>query len=112
MTTANVQAFKTSQGFNSISIVGRRWFQRSYGNTYNTVEIEIFTDAGVFEISLPMEYGYGDYYLQRAFVALRDDGWLNITRHSNGSYNTPNWSEREALGIHHHAIDVNRKKDL
>ena len=37
---------------------------------------------------------------------------MNITRHSNGSYNTPNWSEREALGIHHHAIDVNRKKDL
>ena len=72
MTTANVQAFKTSQGFNSISIVGRRWFQRSYGNTLSLIH----------------------------------------TRHSNGSYNTPNWSEREALGIHHHAIDVNRKKDL
>jgi hypothetical protein len=104
--------FRTNQPFNSISIVGRRWFQKSYGNTYNTVEIEIFTDAGVFEILLPMEYGYGDYYMQRAWAALSADGWLNITRNSNGSYNTPNWSERENLNIHNKVIDVNRKRDL
>lgn len=47
----------------SIQVVGRRWFQKSYGNTYNTVKISV--NQGDW-IILEEEYGYGDYYIQRA----------------------------------------------
>lgn len=98
--------------FKSIEIIGRRWFQRSYGNTYNTVVITIGTDNGYEEHELPMEYGYDDYYLQRAMVWLGENGWLNIARNSNGSYDMPLYSDREALQIHTSVQDVQRKKDL
>lgn len=47
----------------SIHIEGRRWFQKTYGQTYNTVRI--FKD-GKQVAYLPIEYGYGEFYLQRA----------------------------------------------
>ena len=54
----------------SIHIEGRRWFQRTYGNTYNTVRI--FKD--------------GEYFLQRAF------DWL-------GHYGMPELLEKHANGV-------------
>ena len=45
------------------TIIGRRWFQRSYGNTYHTVEIYV---DGKFIGKSPETYGYGDCYRQTA----------------------------------------------
>lgn len=99
--------------FTSIVIVGRRWFQRTYGNTYNTVQITIDgTEAGRQEFELPMEYGYGDYYYQRAVEWLVANGWLNCNKNSHGGLDIPNYSERQALGIVNQVMDVPRKKDL
>ena len=67
---------------NTIRIEGRRWFQTTYGNTYNTVKIWI---NGELVATLPMEYGYGDYYLQRAEKWLSDNDYL------------PNKAEYEAI---------------
>jgi hypothetical protein len=40
----------------TMHIEGRRWFQKTWGNTYNTVRI--FKD-GELIADLPMKYGYG-----------------------------------------------------
>ena len=79
-----------------VHISGKRWFQRTYGNTYHSVTI--YYDDGSSEY-LPREYGYGDYYLQRAFEHL-------------GFENQPMYSERLELGITVDAVDVARQRDL
>jgi len=42
---------------NSIVIVGRKWFQRSAGNTYNTADIIV---DGELVHTLKRGYGYED----------------------------------------------------
>jgi hypothetical protein len=54
-----------------VTISGRRWFQRTYGNTYCTARIQ----CDRFAINLPKEYGYGDYWAQRCREFLRDNGF-------------------------------------
>lgn len=56
----------------SVTISGRRWFQRTYGNTYNTARIQ----CDGFAIQLPKEYGYGDRWAQRCREFLRDAGYV------------------------------------
>lgn len=46
----------------SVTIAGRRWFHRTYGNTYHTVTI--YADG--FSFHLPVQYGYGDQWRQTA----------------------------------------------
>ena len=57
----------------SVTISGRRWFQRSYGNTYHTARILVGCS---FAIQLPKGYGYGDYWAQRCREFLRDAGYV------------------------------------
>jgi hypothetical protein len=77
-------------------IAGRRWFQRSYGNTYHTVTL--FYGDGATVKSEP-RYGYGDAYLQTAFdmMGLPYGGTRVL---------------REELGITHDVSDVERERDL
>ena len=57
----------------SVTISGRRWFQRSYGNTYHTARILVGCS---FAIQLPKEYGYGDYWAQRCREFLQGVGYV------------------------------------
>lgn len=91
-------------------IEGRRWFQKTFGNTYNTVRI--FKD-GEEVAFLPYGYGYGDYYLQRAHEWLGENGNPEMAaKHSNGctKENTTIWLREN--GHSYSCIDVQRKKDL
>ena len=77
-------------------IEGRRWFQKTYGNTYHTVTL--FYDDGSSEKS-ERHYGYGDGYLQTAFemMGLEYGGTRAL---------------REDLGITYSVADVERQRDL
>ena len=57
---------------NLIQIIGKRWFQTSYGNTYNTVKIYVNNE---YVKTLGMEYGYGSFYRQRAEIWLSENGY-------------------------------------
>lgn len=94
----------------SYHIEGRRWFQRTNGNTYNTVTI--FKDGEVIA-DLPMEYGYGDYYLQRAQEWLGKNGEPELAeKHDNGMPKVcfTIWlrEHKSSYSVH----DVQRRKDL
>lgn len=83
-------------------IIGRRWFQRSYGNTYHTVEIKnIFTQEQIIYTNI--EYGYGDQYKATAHMALKKLG-----------YDVPDSYEDfiRAPGVYFTVCDVERKRDL
>lgn len=92
----------------SISIVGRRWFQRTYGNTYHTAEIII---DGVTLHKTPRGYGYGDQYADTAFRWLIASGIIPAPQQPHESH----WRHiRDILGIpySYRAVDVQRQKDL
>ena len=97
----------------SILIIGRRWFQRSYGNTYCTSEIHI---DGKLVHKLPRQYGYGDYYRQAAEDWLDSSGLVPARpRSPHNGIPSPGWQVwRDEMGIDYqsYALDVQRQRDL
>lgn len=51
----------------AITITAKRWFQKSYGNTYHSVEVSKLVDDSWQTVGrVPFCYGYGDHYLNTA----------------------------------------------
>ncbi len=101
---------KIQAEINSISVIGRQWFQQSFGNTYFTANILI---NGEKVGELPFQYGYGDHYIDMAADWLEKHGFIDRDHSDNGS-STPLWFYRDEFGIavHTSSTDVQRKKDL
>lgn len=95
----------------SLTVIGRRWFQRTYGNTYNTAQVIV---DGETVVKTPRQYGYGDHYLDLAADALEDLGLMpNRERYSHGGAESLwRWAERNGIKFTSSAIDVPREKDL
>jgi hypothetical protein len=56
----------------NIIVVGRRWFQRTYGNTYHTVTIYVNGESLQTDSVI---YGYGEHYKQTAHNLLVKSGY-------------------------------------
>lgn len=89
------------KNINTLRIYGRRWFQKSYGNTYHTVRVVVNDEEFISDIT----YGYGDHYKETARQLLKSKGYsvpeplgFNSYLHDNDYQST--------------VVDVNRKKDL
>lgn len=81
-----------------VIVAGRRWFQKSYGNTYHTVKVTVDGDVFYSEIT----YGYGNHFEQTAIAILRENG-----------FDVPEYGKFQHLeGFESHVIDVPRRKDL
>ncbi len=95
----------------SIRLLGRRWFQKTFGNTYHTCEIWI-NDELIH--TCPYAYGYGSQYRQSAEAWLDENGYLRELEHYSNSLNEPLWHycERKNIVLTDQVIDVQRKKDL
>ena len=95
---------------NSLHIEGRRGFQKTYGNTYNSVILHI---NGAPVAYLPEEYGYENYYLQRAQEWLGANGVPELAeKRSNGvpKVNFTIWLRDN--GYSYSVSDVKRQLDL
>lgn len=96
----------------TLTILGRRWFRKTYGNTYTSAQILI---DGQPIAKVGPTGGYGDYYLQIAFEYLDTNGLLipPLEHHANGSTEAPwQWAERAGVTLHYSAVDVARERDL
>ncbi len=94
----------------NITLIGRRWFQKSYGNTYCTCTVIV---DGKTVHKTPEEYGYGSYYEQAGLEWLDANGHITRNRHANGAYeNTSNYMTRHGVTYHAEASDVSRERDL
>jgi hypothetical protein len=89
----------------SITVIGRRWFQRSAGNTYCSATILV---DGKYVAKLVPSYGYGEHYETLASERLSQDG---IT---TPQPNEVLWRycERNGIAYHREVADVAREKDL
>lgn len=84
-----------------LHISARRWFQKTYGNTYHSVCI--YVDSQLVH-RVPFAYGYGEQWLQTAI------DWLRLNGFPDAEYGT--LYLRETLGGTYEVADVQRKKDL
>lgn len=102
----------------SIVIVGRRWFDKTYGNTYFTSEV--FIDGELWNDAChSISYGYGDQYAWDTFTKIEENKHEKYIipkreRHDNGNIKEAFWqySERTGIKVSYTATDVSRKKDL
>jgi hypothetical protein len=89
----------------TIQVIGRRWFDRVYGNTYHVVDVYVNNKhVG----SSPITYGYDDAYKQTARDILVSKGFLKESDRP-----IPLWTLRnEGVSVLTSVNDVTRKKDL
>jgi len=96
-----------------IKVIGRRWFQSTYGNTYHSVEIYI---NGNFVYKVPFNYGYDSQFQSTALNYLIKEVFskqLNTKIKSN-KYACLYTVCEDIIKCKFDSIvyDVNRKKDL
>ena len=84
----------------TLKIHGKRWLQKSYGNTYHTITVIVNGS----EMKSGITYGYGNHYLQTAADMLRNAGY-EIPENNGEAY-------AMMTKYDHEATDVKRKKDL
>jgi hypothetical protein len=94
----------------SVNIVGRRWFQKTYGNTYHTAEIFV---NGERLHKTEEEYGYGDQYQETALQWLEKQGLINRRKYDNGGHESARaWAEKNKVQYSATVCDVRRERDL
>ena len=89
-----------------IHIHGRRWFARTYGNTYHTVQVWVDGDRVVKTES---QYGYGDQYVWTARDWLAANGYLAGIEDGEALWR---WCERNGVKLVNEVSDVARERDL
>ncbi len=104
---------KTKSGLDvkSITIIGRRWFQRTYGNTYHTAEIFV---NGQRVHKTAEKYGYSDWqYQETAMQWLEKFGYARRRKYDNGGHEPARiWAERAGIQFSSSVSDVARERDL
>jgi len=98
-------------------ITGRRWFQKSYGNTYHTATMEVRDIDGntVYTYKSGERYGYGEQFITTAMEYLLEAGYLDGLIHYSHGGTEPLYRYCERMGYPRpiiNTIDVAREKDL
>ena len=94
----------------SILITGRRWFEKTNGNTYFSAKAYI---DGIDVSKIEFEYGYGDQYLYEMFYQLEKEGLIPKFRNSEGYSPSPRiWCQENGIELLYDVADVDRKRDL
>jgi hypothetical protein len=88
----------------NITILGRRWFDKTYGNTYHSVRAIV---DGEEVVSVPFHYGYGDQYQQTAYNELVKVGALQ-----EGIASLSLYCREHDIALYTDVVDVVKKKDL
>lgn len=94
----------------TLTIIGRRWFQKSAGNTYHSVDVIV---DGIQVWQSCRTYGYGDHYVQTAFEWLESAGLVTLERYPNGMKQWPwQWAQDNGVQLDCRVTDVPRRKGL
>lgn len=94
---------------NGLHIAGKRWFRKSTGNTYTSVQIFANGEQLAY---LPHQGGYGDHYITLALDWLEANGYIKREHFRNGASEDGTFYVREHLHGTYSVTDVARKKDL
>jgi len=99
---------KSPRKITEITISGRRWFQRSYGNTYHSVQVWV-NDEEV--VNVPFAYGYDAGFIQTAIEQLKLKGYLaDLDCIGEGALSM--YCRDKGIKLHRNVCDVSRRRDL
>jgi|ERR1051325_1424784 hypothetical protein len=90
-----------------ITIIGKRWFQKTYGNTYHSVRILVNGEEVAFN---PFTYGYENHYLQTAGTMLQE--LYDLPNSIDTQYFHVYRLQDAGMKLNVQVSDVERKKDL
>jgi hypothetical protein len=90
----------------SILVIGRRWFRKTYGNTYHTATIYV---DGQCVVKTCQQYGYGEQYIWTAREWLRENGYLPGIEDQEALWR---YCQRSKIAYSADVADVAREKDL
>lgn len=94
-----------------VHIEARRWFQKSYGNTYFSLQIDVEIGGMLIEVvRIPFEYGYGDHYDTVALEQFK--AAVNLDKPLADYCYLSRALKESGIKVYNHASDVDRKKDL
>lgn len=98
-------------GPRSIEVHGRRWFRRGPGNTYHTARVVV---DGQDVPGVPMQYGYGDQYMQNATEQLEKLGHIKNRKKNEYGGGDPlwRWAQHHGVKFTYSVQDVPRQRDL
>jgi hypothetical protein len=114
MAILNATAKTKQMGITRFAIHGKRWFQKSAGNTYHSCTLSALVgDEWVGLGKVDFEYGYDEGYTQTGVDWLIEKGYLDKSPpHANGNASHYGYPFRQDNNIDTHVIDVDRKRDL
>jgi len=91
-----------------VEVSARRWFQKSYGNTYH--KVKVYVNDELIGTS-PITYGYGEQYLQTAKDILIKKGYFpRALKNDTGSLYS--FFKKRKIIFYNTIWDVRREKDL
>ena len=90
----------------SIAILGRRWFEKTNGNTYFSCDIFV---NGEQVHRIDFSYGYGSMYFLEGALWLKQNGYLPTQRDVEG---LRRYCQRRKIDLYDSVADVQRKRDL
>ena len=94
----------------SITIIGRRWFDKINGNTYFSA---VGLVNGELKIEINYEYGYGNTYQHRVGNELDRLGYINLKKYEHGGHESLwRYCENNNIKLYSTVVDVARKRDL
>lgn len=95
----------------SISVIGRRWFDRVNGNTYHSATTLVNGEPGP---SVPYQYGYGSQYEYNAAMELDKAGIIQLENYGEGRPRESLWRycDRNKIAYSSQVFDLQRKKDV
>jgi hypothetical protein len=114
MAMKNATVKTVELGATRFHISGKRWFQKSAGNTYHSVQVSALVGEDWVNLGgVPFEYGYDEGYTQTGVDWLIENGYLDKSpAHGNGNPSHYGWPFRQDNNIDISVIDVVRKRDL
>ena len=89
-----------------VRLIGRRWFQKTHGNTYHTVEVHI--DDELIGHS-PVTYGYGNQYEDTGMEMVFESGKVVALLKNERLWE---YKKRTGMVVKSTVSDVKRKRDL
>ena len=93
----------------TITILGKRWFEKVNGNTYHSVKVWV---NGNLIDQIDFDYGYGSMYSQNAQSLLEKHYNLGLEKYPNGGSESLWHLKDQGINIIDNVVDVERKKDL
>jgi hypothetical protein len=102
----SVEGASRRKKLKSIEVWGKKWFQKTYGNTYHKVRVYV---NGELLGTSSINYGYGDSYLQTAEELLRKHGYLKNKPVMDSLWR---YCKEKGINLKYYAEDVKTEREL